>query len=48
MKIEIDPDDVKTVELDDRGRGYVSPKYKNTTVEIAIMETKDAASEAGE
>jgi len=41
MKIEIDPEDVRTVDLDDRGRGYISPKYKDKTVEVAIMNVEN-------
>jgi len=45
MKVEIDPDNAKTVELDNRGRGYVSPDHKNETVEIVIIGAESGAEE---
>ncbi len=41
MKVHVDPDDVKEVKTDDRGRAYLGSELKDSKVEIAILEVKD-------
>lgn len=41
MKVNIDPDDVKKVDTDDRGRAYLGSEYKNSELEVAVLEVVD-------
>ena len=41
MKIDVHPDDVDTYKTDDRGRLYLGSEYKNTEVEIAVLDSSD-------
>lgn len=38
MKVDIDPDQAKTVTTDDRGRACLGPEYKNQEVEVVILD----------
>ena len=41
MYVRINPDDVDTYKTDDRGRLYLGSEYKNTEVEIAVLDSSD-------
>ena len=41
MYVRINPDDVDTYTTDDRGRLYLGSEYKNTEVEIAVLDSSD-------
>lgn len=39
--VSVDPEDVKTVTADDRGRVYLGTEYAKETVEVAILGEDD-------
>lgn len=41
MKVEVDPDKVDTYSTDNRGRIYLGSEYKNTEVEVAVLDESD-------
>ena len=41
MYVRINPNDVDTYSTDDRGRVYLGSEYKNTEVEIAVLDEDD-------
>jgi len=38
MHVQIDPDDVRKLRTDDRGRVYLGTEYANETVEVAVLD----------
>ena len=41
MKVHVDPDDIKKVDTDDRGRAYLGSELKDSTVQVAILEVEE-------
>lgn len=39
MLVEVDPDDVQTLQTDDRGRVYLGSELADTTVEVALLDS---------
>lgn len=38
MKVDIDPEQAKTVKTDERGRACLGPEYKNSELEVVILD----------
>jgi len=39
MKIDVDPDDAKTVKTDERGRACLGPEHADKEVQVVILKT---------
>lgn len=37
MAVEVNPRDIQNRTTDARGRAYLGPEYKNTTVHLAVL-----------
>lgn len=46
MRVEVTPEDVQVLTTDDRGRAYLGTEYANETVEVAVLDVREAEAEA--